>query len=91
MFYLQIEGSMKMTTTNGFEIIDNALSLATTDLKKLGLPEDEAHIALLIRLKHLVPLEVQRVADLLADDEELSARINPDLGLDPQVSVGLQK
>ena len=80
-----------MTTTNGFEIIDNALSLATTDLKKLGLPEDEAHIALLIRLKHLVPLEVQRVADLLADDEELNARINPDLDLDPQVSVGLQK
>ena len=78
-----------MTITNGFEIIDNALSLAIDDLKKRGLPEDEAHIALLIRLKHLVPSEVQQVADLLADDEELNARINPDFDLDPQVPVGL--
>ena len=80
-----------MTITNGFEIIDNALSLAIDDLKKRGLPEDEAHIALLIRLKHLVPAEVQQVADLLADDEELNARINPDFDLDPQVPVGLWK
>ena len=32
--------------TNGFAIIDNALSLAVADLEKLGLPNDEAHIAL---------------------------------------------
>ena len=68
---------MKMTSTNGFAIIDNALSLAVADLKGLGLPEDEAHIALLIRLKHLVPSEVQQVADLLSEDDEINSRINP--------------
>ena len=57
---LTIIGSMEMTTTNGFAIIDNALSLAVADLKKLGLPEDEAH-STLIRLKHLVPTEVSRL------------------------------
>ncbi len=67
-----------MTSTNGFAIIDNALSLAVADLKKLGLPEDDAHIALLIRLKHLVPSEVQHVADLLSEDDELNGHINQD-------------
>ena len=67
-----------MTNENGFQIIDNALSLAVVNLVEKGLPEDEAHIALLLRLKHLVPTEVQQVADLLSDDEELNACINSD-------------
>ena len=79
-----------MTTTNGFAIIDNALSLAIDDLKKLGLPEDEAHIALLIRLKHLVPSEVQQVADLLSNDEEVTSRINPDFKPDELVAAALK-
>ena len=79
-----------MTTTNGFAIIDNALSLAVADLKKLGLPEDEAHIALLIRLKHLVPSEVQHVADLLSEDDEINSRINPAFNTDELESAGLK-
>ena len=68
-----------MTNANGFQLVDNAISLAVDDLKDRGLPEDEAHIALLLRLKHLVPVEVQKVADLLSEDEELNSRINPDI------------
>ena len=79
-----------MTTTNGFAIIDNALSLAVADLKKLGLPEDEAHIALLIRLKHLVPSEVQHVADLLSEDDEINSRINPAFNTDELEAAGLK-
>ena len=79
-----------MTTTNGFAIIDNALSLAVADLKKLGLPEDEAHIALLVRLKHLVPTEVQQVADLLSEDDEVNSRINPVFNSDELASAELK-
>ena len=79
-----------MTTTNGFAIIDNALSLAVADLKKLGLPEDEAHIALLVRLKHLVPTEVQQVADLLSEDDEVNSRINPVFNSDEMASAELK-
>ncbi len=79
-----------MTTTNGFAIIDNALSLAVADLKKLGLPEDEAHIALLVRLKHLVPTEVQQVADLLSEDDEVNSRINPVFNSDDLASAELK-
>ena len=81
---------MEMTTTNGFAIIDNALSLAVADLKKLGLPEDEAHIALLVRLKHLVPTEVQQVADLLSEDDEVNSRINPVFNSDELASAELK-
>ena len=80
-----------MTTTNGFAIIDDALSLAVADLKKLGLPEDEAHIALLIRLKHLVPSEVQHVADLLSEDDEVNSRINPVFNPDEVASAELKR
>ena len=79
-----------MTTTNGFAIIDDALSLAVAHLKKLGLPEDEAHIAILIRLKHLVPSEVQHVADLLSEDDEINSRINPVFDPDELASAELK-
>ncbi len=79
-----------MITTNGFAIIDNALALAVDDLKKQGLPEDEAHIALLIRLKHLVPPEVQQVADLLSEDDEINSRINPAFNTDELASAELK-
>ena len=67
-----------MTNENGFQMVDNALSLAVSQLVDKGLPQDEAYIALLLRLKYLVPNEIQQVADLLSDDDELM-RINPDL------------
>lgn len=76
-----------MSNENGFQLVDNALSLAVLHLVDKGLPQDEAYIALLLRLKHLVPNEIQQVADLLSDDEELNARINPDLDSDRHISA----
>ncbi len=76
-----------MSNENGFQMVDNALSIAVSQLVDKGLPQDEAYIALLLRLKHLVPIEIQQVADLLSDDEELNARINPDLDSDRHISA----
>lgn len=67
-----------MALENGMKIVDSALSLAVGDLVQKGLPKDEAYIALLIRLKHTVPPEIQKVADLLSEDDEVNERINPD-------------
>ena len=78
-----------MSNENGFQMIDDALSLAVSCLVDKGLPQDEAHIALLLRLKFLVPNEIQQVADLLSEDDELNARINPDQASDRQLSAGL--
>ena len=78
-----------MSNENGFQMIDEALSLAVSHLVDKGLPQDEANIALLLRLKFLVPNEIQQVADLLSEDDELNARINPDQASDRQLSAGL--
>ena len=67
-----------MALENGMKIVDSALSLAVGDLVQKGLPKDEAYIALLIRLKHMVPSEIQKVADLLSEDDEVNECINPD-------------
>ncbi len=77
-----------MALENGMNIVDNALLLAVDDLVKKGLPEDEAHIALLIRLKHMVPSEIQKVADLLSEDDEVNGCINP--GFTPDESASVQ-
>ena len=42
-----------MSNENGFQMVDNALSIAVSQLVDKGLPQDEAYIALLLRLKHL--------------------------------------
>ena len=76
-----------MSNENGFQMIDNALSLAVSHLVDKGLPQDEAHIASLLRLKYLVPNEIQQVADLLSDDDELNARINPEFDSDQHFSA----
>ena len=68
-----------MALENGMNIVNNALLLAVDDLVEKGLPEDEAYIALLIRLKHMVPAEIQKVADLLSEDDEVNGHINKDL------------
>ena len=65
-----------MTITQGFNIVDDALSLAVSDLEQRGMPRDEAHIALLIRLWKTVPDEVAEVAQMLRDDPELVAAIS---------------
>ena len=62
-----------MSHENGMSILDQALSLAVNDLTKRGMSEDDAHIALVVRLKHLVSPEIFQVADLLAEDEDVSS------------------
>lgn len=69
-----------MTITDGFNIVDSALMLAVSDLEKRGMPQDEAYVALLIRLWNMVPTEVAEVASMLRDDPELAAAINNEAG-----------
>ena len=78
-----------MDTENGLTILDKALSLAVNDLVARGMTEDDAHIALVVRLKHLVSPEIFQVADLLADDDEVSAILNKDAPDKSLASAGL--
>jgi hypothetical protein len=66
-----------MTLSEEMNVVDEALEAAVDVLKARGMPEDEAHIALLIRLWSVVPDEVSEVAELLRNDPELAAVINP--------------
>lgn len=66
-----------MALEESFTIIDEALSLAVADLVKRGLPEDEAYIAMLLRLRNIVSPEILQVVDLLSEDEEVNSAINP--------------
>jgi len=65
-----------MSLEQGFNIVDNALNLAASDLEQRGMPKDEAYIALLLRLRNVVSPDVLKVADLLSDDADLNAAIN---------------
>lgn len=67
-----------MASENGFTIVDDALQKATETLQDYGMPKDDAHIALLIRLWNVVPKEVVKVAELLNEDNEIFSRINKD-------------
>lgn len=67
-----------MSLEQGFNIVDNALNLAVSDLEQRGMPKDEAYIALLLRLRNVVSPDVVKVADLLSDDADLNAAINQD-------------
>lgn len=60
-----------MTDLTASQLIDNALSLAVSHLVDKGLPEDEANIALLVRLWSCVPEEVAEIATILREDPEL--------------------
>lgn len=71
-----------MTITQGFNILDNALTLAVSDLEQRGMPKDEAYVALLIRLWNMVPAEVAEVAQMLRDDPELAAVINKEANIE---------
>ena len=62
-----------MSHQNGISILDQALSLAVNDLTKRGMAVEDAHIALVVRLKHLVSPEIFQVADLLSEDEDVSS------------------
>ena len=65
-----------MTMNDGLNIVDNALNLALGDLENRGMPEDEAQIALLVRLLSVVPKEVADIAQVLHDDPEFANAIN---------------
>ena len=60
-----------MSLEQGLTIIDDALNLAVEELKSKGMPEQEAYIALLVRLWGSVPEEVAEIANMLRDDPEL--------------------
>jgi hypothetical protein len=55
----------------GLNMVDDALTLAVESLESKGMPENEAYIALLVRLWSCVPEEVAEIATMLRDDPEL--------------------
>ena len=65
-----------MSLEQGFTIIDDALNLAIEKLKSQGMPEQEAYIALLVRLLSTVPEEVAEIANMLRDDPDLLSAMN---------------
>ena len=65
-----------MSLEQGFTIIDDALNLAVEKLQTQGMPEQEAYIALLVRLWSTVPEEVAEIANMLRDDPELLSAMN---------------
>ena len=71
-----------MSLEQGFTIVDEALNLAVERLKSKGLPEQEAYIALLVRLWGAVPEEVSEIAKMLRDDPDLLSAMN--IGTTPE-------
>jgi len=65
-----------MSLEQGLNIIDEALMLAVDSLASKGMPENEAYIALLVRLWSSVPEEVAEVATMLRDDPELMSAMS---------------
>jgi hypothetical protein len=76
-----------MSLEQGFTIIDTALNLAVEELKSKGMPEQEAYIALLVRLSTTVPEEVAEIANMLRDDPDLLSAMNT--GVTPEPSAVL--
>ena len=74
-----------MSLEQGFTIVDDALNLAVEQLKSKGMPEQEACIALLVRLWGTVPEEVAEIANMLRDDPDLISAIN--MGTTPESSA----
>jgi hypothetical protein len=65
-----------MSMNEGMNIVNNALNLALGDLESRGMPEDEAQIALLVRLLSVVPKDVSDIAGILHEDPEFVTAIN---------------
>ena len=74
-----------MSLEQGFTIIDDALNLAIEKLKSQGMPEQEAYIALLIRLWSTVPQEVAEIANMLRDDPDLLSAMNTGALSEPSI------
>ena len=75
-----------MSLEQGFTIIDDALNLAVEKLESQGMPEQEAYIALLVRLWSIVPEEVAEVANMLRDDPDLLSAMNTGDMSDPSAA-----
>lgn len=69
---------LKMSFEKGLNMIDEALNLAYVDLERRGMTKDEAQIAMLMRLRNSVSPEIIQVTDILSNDDELNAAINPE-------------
>ena len=65
-----------MSLEQGLNIVDDALVLAVKNLESKGIPENDAHIALLVRLWSCVPKEVAEIATMLRDDPELMSALS---------------
>ena len=74
-----------MSLEQGFTIIDDALNLAVEKLQSQGMPEQEAYVALLVRLWSTVPEEVAEIANMLRDDPDLLSAMNA--GAMPETSA----
>ena len=74
-----------MSLEQGFTIIDDALNLAIEKLKSQGMPEQEAYIALLVRLWSTVPQEVAEIANMLRDDPDLLSAMNTGALSEPSI------
>ena len=74
-----------MSLEQGFNIIDDALNLAVEKLQSQGMPEQDAYIALLVRLWGTVPEEVAEIANMLRDDPDLLSAMK--LGATPEPSA----
>ena len=72
-----------MSLEQGFTIIDDALNLAVEELKSKGMPEQEAYIALLVRLWGTVPEEIAEIAKMLRDDPDLLSAMNAGTTAEP--------
>ena len=69
-----------MSLEQGLNMVDDALTLAVESLESKGMPENEAHIALLVRLWSCVPEEVAEIATMLRDDPELLRAMSDNIG-----------
>lgn len=78
-----------MSLEKGLNIIDDALELAILELERRGMPKDEAQIAILMRLRMTVSPEVLKVTEILSDDDELNAVINPEIAEQETVSANM--
>ena len=67
-----------MSLEQGFTIIDNALNLAVEKLQSQGMPEQDAYVALLVRLWGTVPEEVAEIAKTLRNDPDLLSAVSAD-------------
>ena len=78
-----------MSLEKGLNIIDDALNLALLELERRGMPKDEAQIAILMRLRMSVSPEVLKVTEILSEDDELNAAINPEIAKQETISASV--